>query len=254
MYVRLAFAVAAHLEPDILLIDEVLSVGDAAFQRKCLGRMHEAAKSGRTVIFVSHDLGAVANLTDRAVLLANGAVAADGPTPEVIKTYLSAVRSPGRGPVRDVEPYRRLPATRDPVAITGIKCGSGGNGLMRVGDELALEVQVDVVRPIESVTVTVIIKDQHGRAVAVLFSPDQGFLVTSRIGQITIGAEVRDLPLSPGLYYADIGLNQGPATMAYDVVQDFPLIEVENSGQIVQWLDRPFGGVHPTDVAWARTQ
>ena len=250
MYVRLAFAVAAHLEPDILLIDEVLSVGDAAFQRKCLGRMHDAARSGRTVIFVSHDLGAVSNLTTRAVLLAGGSVVADGPTPEVIKGYLSAGRGRGQGPVRDVEAYRRAVSTPGPVRITSIRCGSANGGSMELGDTLAFDIDVDVSRAVEGITVTAVIKDEHGRAVAVLFSPDQGYTLTSEPGRASIGVEVRDLPLSPGAYYADVGLNRNAATVAYDVLQDFPLVDVRNSGQIVQWLDRPFGGVHPRDVTW----
>src|SRR6202042_1149619 len=75
MYMRLAFAVAAHLEPEILIVDEVLAVGDLAFQRKCLGKMQDVAQHGRTVIFVSHNLPSVGDLSDRAVLLEHGRVA-----------------------------------------------------------------------------------------------------------------------------------------------------------------------------------
>lgn len=89
MYMRLAFAVAAHLEPEILVIDEVLAVGDAEFQRKCLGRMSELAGGhGRTVLFVSHDLDAVNQLCHRSIWLDNGRVRADGPTTEVVNRYL----------------------------------------------------------------------------------------------------------------------------------------------------------------------
>jgi lipopolysaccharide transport system ATP-binding protein len=89
MQVRLAFAVAAHLEPDILIIDEVLAVGDAEFQNKCLGKMQNIASSGRTVLFVSHNMGAVQDLCARAILLNNGEVEADGLSGEVIQQYLS---------------------------------------------------------------------------------------------------------------------------------------------------------------------
>ncbi|MHA1939527.1 MAG: ABC transporter ATP-binding protein [Candidatus Thorarchaeota archaeon] len=88
MYVRLAFAVAAHLEPEILLVDEVLAVGDAAFQKKCLGKMGNVAKQGRTVLFVSHNMGAVKSLCNRAVLLDNGRFVKKGHTEEVIAFYL----------------------------------------------------------------------------------------------------------------------------------------------------------------------
>jgi ABC-2 type transport system ATP-binding protein/lipopolysaccharide transport system ATP-binding protein len=91
MYLRLAFAVAAHLEPDILVVDEVLAVGDAAFQRKCLGRMADAEREGRTVIFVSHDLDAVQRLCPQALWLEKGRVREHGPCHDVIHSYLASV-------------------------------------------------------------------------------------------------------------------------------------------------------------------
>ena len=91
MKVRLAFAVAAHLDPEILLIDEVLAVGDAAFQRKCLGKMSDVARAGRTVLFVSHNMTAVSTLCSRAVLLKKGQVAYDGAANDVVGEYLAAI-------------------------------------------------------------------------------------------------------------------------------------------------------------------
>jgi lipopolysaccharide transport system ATP-binding protein len=89
MYVRLAFSVAAHLQPDILIVDEVLAVGDAAFQKKCLGRMDEAAlKEGRTILFVSHNMTAVRSLCSRALLLKDGRLIGDGPAGEIVDRYL----------------------------------------------------------------------------------------------------------------------------------------------------------------------
>jgi lipopolysaccharide transport system ATP-binding protein len=90
MYLRLAFAVAAHLEPDLLLVDEVLAVGDAEFQRKCLGRMEAIGASGRTVVFVSHSLPAILRLCDRVILLDRGGVVVDGSPQEVIRAYLDS--------------------------------------------------------------------------------------------------------------------------------------------------------------------
>lgn len=92
MYVRLAFAVAAHLEPEILVIDEVLAVGDAAFQKKCLGKISTLGRGGRTVLFVSHNLVAVKTLCSRAILLHQGRLTADGPSDQVVNTYLNAGR------------------------------------------------------------------------------------------------------------------------------------------------------------------
>jgi ABC-type polysaccharide/polyol phosphate transport system ATPase subunit len=87
MYVRLGFAIAAHLDPDILLLDEILAVGDAAFQARCLDRISELRKSGRTIVFISHDLAAVYRLCDRALLLSHGCILADGPARQVIDHY-----------------------------------------------------------------------------------------------------------------------------------------------------------------------
>ncbi len=89
MYVRLAFAVAAHLEPEILIIDEVLAVGDASFQKKCLGKMGEVAKGGRTVLFVSHNMATISALCSRAVMLREGRVVSDGPVEKVVQHYLA---------------------------------------------------------------------------------------------------------------------------------------------------------------------
>ena len=95
MSVRLAFAVAAHLEPEVLLIDEVLAVGDAEFQRRCLGRMEDLSESGRTVIFVSHQMQAVSQLCDRALQLEDGQIVNDGPASDVVAQYLQSVGGGG---------------------------------------------------------------------------------------------------------------------------------------------------------------
>lgn len=94
MYVRLAFAVAAHLEPEILIVDEVLAVGDVEFQKKCLGKMNDVSKKeGRTVLFVSHNMGAVQELCNKAMLMQNGTVKEFGPTPKIITSYLNSFRN-----------------------------------------------------------------------------------------------------------------------------------------------------------------
>jgi lipopolysaccharide transport system ATP-binding protein len=95
MFVRLAFAVAAHLEPEVLIIDEVLAVGDVNFQRKCLGKMEDVAESGRTVLFVSHNTGAIAELCTRAVLLDGGKKVVDGPVEQVLSRYAELMASGG---------------------------------------------------------------------------------------------------------------------------------------------------------------
>lgn len=118
MYVRLAFAVAAHLEPDILIVDEVLAVGDADFQRKCLGKMEDVSrKEGRTVILVSHQMPAVQNLCRRCVLMENGSIAADGPTRAVLARYLEGSSS----------------LASQPPAERADRTGRGGARLVGVG-------------------------------------------------------------------------------------------------------------------------
>jgi lipopolysaccharide transport system ATP-binding protein len=114
MYVRLAFAVAAHLEPEILIVDEVLAVGDAAFQKKCLGKMGRANEEGRTVLFVSHNMGAISSLTRRAVYLRSGAVVAVDETAAVVARYLGeAYRNDSR--------WTAPRATRHPLQITAVQ-------------------------------------------------------------------------------------------------------------------------------------
>jgi lipopolysaccharide transport system ATP-binding protein len=90
MYLRLAFAVAAHLEPEILIVDEVLAVGDAEFQRKCLGKMTSVAQEGRTVLFVSHNMSAILRLTERCLVLDAGRIVMQGPTPEAVDHYMTS--------------------------------------------------------------------------------------------------------------------------------------------------------------------
>jgi lipopolysaccharide transport system ATP-binding protein len=105
MYVRLAFAVAAHLEPEILFVDEVLAVGDAAFQKKCLGKMNGVVKQGRTVLFVSHNMIAVNTLCSRAIWLAGGTVVQDGPARQIIARYLA---ESGNGTGAPMEEWKKL--------------------------------------------------------------------------------------------------------------------------------------------------
>jgi lipopolysaccharide transport system ATP-binding protein len=127
MKVRLAFAVAAHLEPEILLIDEVLAVGDAAFQKKCLKKMEDVGQKGRTVIFVSHNMSAITRLCERAILLDNGRLVEDGPSQKVVRVYLTsesgspAMREwndPAKAPCGDVARLRAVRVRTEEGQIT----------------------------------------------------------------------------------------------------------------------------------------
>lgn len=127
MYVRLAFSVAAHLEPEILLVDEVLSVGDIAFQRKCLGKMDQVRRSGRTILFVSHNMATVENLCSRTIVFLNGKIAFIGPSKDAVKFYLKSIveREPSEGGLHDNRwanaAHRKHRSAEDAIAYTGVE-------------------------------------------------------------------------------------------------------------------------------------
>ena len=124
MYVRLAFAVAAHLEPEILVVDEVLAVGDAAFQKKCLGKMSDVARGGRTVLFVSHNMAAVEALCPRSLHLAAGALVGDAGTNEIVEDYLEQRRSPiPNAHVRERTVQEGLVLERVSHSPPAVRCG-----------------------------------------------------------------------------------------------------------------------------------
>ena len=145
MFVRLAFAVAAHLEPEILLVDEVLSVGDLGFQRKCLGQMEQIAGSGRTVVFVSHNMGAVRGLCTRAVEIEGGHLVADGPSDDVVHEYtVKQLRTYG-----SVLNLPRPLGKPDELLITAVRVvDSDGSteGPFHSSQPIAIEVDVDIAR------------------------------------------------------------------------------------------------------------
>jgi lipopolysaccharide transport system ATP-binding protein len=146
MYLRLAFAVAAHLEPEILLVDEVLAVGDARFQRKCLQKMQDVGQEGRTVIFVSHNMPAITRLCQRALLLESGQLQHDGPAPQVVGAYLNL--GLGTSAVREwPEPVVRSNA--DIVRVCAVRVRAQDGSLADVVDirqPVGLEMEYEVVQ------------------------------------------------------------------------------------------------------------
>jgi lipopolysaccharide transport system ATP-binding protein len=141
MYVRLAFAVAAHTESEVLLVDEVLAVGDAAFQKKCMGKMGEVAKEGRTVLFVSHNMAAIQSLCSRAVLLEEGAVQAQGEGNNVIGSYLSSFSSSMAGAVTDLRrhPNRHSRCTPILSSVTTRNNAREATSTFGPGDDLVMD-------------------------------------------------------------------------------------------------------------------
>jgi len=157
MYVRLAFAVAAHLEPEILLIDEVLAVGDAVFQKKCLGKMNAVAKEGRTVLFVSHNMAAIQRFCQSAIMLQSGNIGGIGNTLEVIASHMSFIEEhPRKGPIKSG------PAELDIYMET---MNGDQKDAFNVGEPIRFIMRLNVDRPIHSAAIGPGIMDSMGERV-----------------------------------------------------------------------------------------
>lgn len=156
MYVRLAFAVAAHLEAEILIIDEVLAVGDAEFQRKCLGKMNEVARSGRTVLFVSHNMGAVRSLCTSCCLIQQGKLLLTGKPEDVIQAYYLNNLEEAATFRRPIQQYKNKALTLRPTQLTTIVNGEP-NGYMQVGDALAFDVAFEADAPTQEIYISVLL-------------------------------------------------------------------------------------------------
>lgn len=183
MAVRLAFAVAAHLEPDVLIIDEVLSVGDQAFQRKCLGKASQLGDQGRTILIVSHNLSAVANLCRRAVLMQNGKIVADGAPESIIEQYLSDSKSGGGQ--RRWGDDESAPSSSEVRLQAVIVRGNGidaPTGEVDIDREIVVAVDYKVLSNDAKVSVQIQVKDETGayvfwsaNAPSMSVSPDPWF-------------------------------------------------------------------------------
>jgi lipopolysaccharide transport system ATP-binding protein len=205
MFVRLAFAVAAHLEPEILIVDEVLAVGDAEFQKKCLGKMEDVAGRGRTVLFVSHNMAAVSALCSRAVLMENGRLVESGPTREVTQAYLKRGRQASQTTL-DKRTDRRGDGQLRFIAISledeyGESISSipaGGSVTVR------LEYEVRDGRPLKSVVLGVSVKGLYGQPLFICLSRTgrAGYLTLPPTGSVR--CRIPELPLIPGVYMMDV--------------------------------------------------
>lgn len=176
MYVRLAFAVAAHLEPEVLIVDEVLAVGDHAFQQKCLGRMEEVSREGRTVLFVSHSMAAIQQLCSRVLLLKQGEVAADGTPTDVVATYLSDVVHTSHGPI-DLSQIPRSSAKNRPIirSLSLLDSAGASRGVFGANDPMTIEFVVEPPFALREPRLAAAIEETSGRritTVASYFSPD----------------------------------------------------------------------------------
>jgi len=201
MRVRLAFAVAAHLEPEVLLIDEVLAVGDAEFQKKCLGKMGDVTKQGRTVLFVSHQMAAVEQLCDRVIWLQDGVVRKCGPATEIIGEYLNDRQGAGIGPGGDLSAIQREPGM-EPVFIRGTINGEPfqEHNFVIPLKPLTIELELNIPRPLVKMNIAINFKN---------FKEECVYSVNTRwvMGKFDLKretykvvCEIDKLPLAPNTY------------------------------------------------------
>lgn len=207
MRVRLGFAVAAHLDPEILVVDEVLAVGDAEFQRKCLGRMNKVASEGRTVLYVSHQMDSILGLCNRAIWLEKGMLRLDGSPSQVVKEYLgdgaasSLFCNLENSEVRDGSGDARLLS----LEVVGV-----GGSTPTCGAPLTFRIKWRVIQPVNgSWLVRVVIRDQFDRKITTLDNELSGdFFENSSLEHEAL-CEVTNVSLVPSIYFADVSLWSG---------------------------------------------
>lgn len=234
MYVRLAFAIAAHLEPEILIVDEVLAVGDVAFQKKCLGKMAEATRHARTVLFVSHNLAAVEALCKKGIVLNQGQVVFNGAANAAVEYYLSnlvGLETPSGSHIIDLNGSAGRPAKYRPI-LKKLELYTEGDqpffGELRVGKSLKAVIHLHFEESCTAFDPFLNIMTHSGQLICTACSAYE----PSRIHQECVGdtsfvCEIPCLPLVPGEYRIDVGLYvSGVET---DLVEDVARLTVSKS-------------------------
>ena len=199
MYVRLAFAVAAHLEPEILIVDEVLAVGDAAFQDKCFGKMEGVAKSGRTVLIVSHNMGAIRRMANRAALLDHGYLVEDGPVQQAIEGYLGAAKAACSMDLRDFPDRGGNGQARILSLSIHTEDGSPTEVVMP-GSPCLIRFVVDFKESVNDPLFQLLVESVDGDPLLDLRSSQWGFRAGNPLGLFQIEVKLDSLPLVPGRY------------------------------------------------------
>lgn len=213
MYVRLAFAVAAHLEPEILLVDEVLAVGDAEFQKKCLGKMGEVSKAGRTIVFISHNMAAVENLCNKGIVLEGGNVTFCGDMKQAVDRYLqgvSRVADSLRSHTVDLSSVPRPPQLRPLVKRLDLfaEHGRPANGSLRMGGGLTAVIRFELEEPASGLDACLGFDSISGQRIFTahsVFEPEKDW--GERVGEQVFICEIPSLTLVPGEYKIKVGLN-----------------------------------------------
>jgi lipopolysaccharide transport system ATP-binding protein len=199
MYVRLAFAVAAHLEPEILILDEVLAVGDAAFQKKCLGKMGRVAKEGLTVLFVSHNMSAISGLCERVIVLEGGKMVFDGPTRTGVERYMGALSATPGGDLRNALHtgpcrYARIQS----IALfnkAGLPCDT-----FSMGDTMVVEMEVQCTHRLEVPEVAIALQNSMGMNLQYFVSHWEGWPGPMEVGLHRFRVEIPKIAVYPGTY------------------------------------------------------
>ena len=250
MYVRLAFSVAAHLDPDVLLVDEVLSVGDAEFQRKCIGTLREASSGGRTVVFVSHSMEAVRSLCTNAYLIEDGRVAMDGQSDEVVRHYLDRHQPPVRAGQAEIP--AEIPRVGNGQALFRRAAVVGGEGhpvsALHLGESVTLTATVEVVETIPDAVFEFGLSTPDAVRIATAHNIDEGRPAAHlEPGLHEIRAEL-DVALVPGEYGLDIAVHRARRGETVDLLER--VVRVRALGESVDGSDRflsakPRGYVRP---------
>lgn len=234
MYVRLAFAVAAHLEPEILIVDEVLAVGDAQFQKKCLGKMEEVGREGRTVIFVSHNMAAISNLCSTGICLKNGCVDIIGGVDLCINQYMAGL-SDSIEKIVDLASLKRnaVGSTKMNAMLKTIELITDNTitpWLVPFEINPKFKIKIEVSKKIESLELGIAIYNNSFVEIASSLSTDSLTINTITPGEYEIIAEINNLRLLPGTYILGLGLRSGQSDIIMeDYIREAVYFEVTPS-------------------------
>jgi lipopolysaccharide transport system ATP-binding protein len=225
MYVRLAFSVAAHLDPEILLLDEVFAVGDRAFQEKCLARISEMTSTGRTVLFVSHDVSSVARLCDRAIVLNDGQLVFQGPVDDAVARYLSS-RTLGDGATADEEREGTGDVRISHLQVVG---GTSEKTAVRADSPVAIRVRVEAASATRAGSLRIqlgIHSTLGGQYVALStdFAANHPLDELAAGDVVTAVCELEELPLKPGSYYVSASIESPNGELIDRVTKQAPFV------------------------------
>jgi lipopolysaccharide transport system ATP-binding protein len=246
MYVRLAFAVAAHLEPDILIIDEVLAVGDVVFQKKCLGKMQNVASSGRTVLFVSHNMQAVVGLTDRCILLEGGQVVAVGPSEDVIYRYLGMHTSTNQiyeANLQSDEPHLMRVAIRP----------SGPGQVQGHGKPMAIDIDIYTPHLIQNAAVSFQIFTMMHQPVLHVLHLDLEAPILREPGIHRLTCQIPKVRLFPGHYYLSFYFGAVDPRREYIAPKEVLSFEVVLLDQVRDFYWAPNSALYVEESNWIVT-